>query len=72
VPDLAEYTKDRGFYFDYDAYACGDVITERGELAAAVLRASADDSRMAAFKKKFVPLCDGQSCRRFAEEILKG
>ncbi len=72
APDLAEYTRDRGFYFDYSDYACGAVVTEEAQLAAAIQNATADDERMTAFKKRFVPLCDGHATERFINEILGG
>ncbi len=71
TPDLEEYTKSRGFYFPYEDYACGDIVTDREALPAAVLAAKADDERMQRFKNRFVPLCDGQSCERFVKEILE-
>ena len=71
APDLEEYNSSRGFYFDYNDYACGDIITEQHELAAAVKRASADDARMKQFRERFVSLCDGNSSQRFVETILE-
>lgn len=69
--DLAEYDNGRGFYYDYSAYACGDVISSFDALAPAVLSATADNPKMAEFKKRFVSLCDGKSSERFVEEVLK-
>ena len=71
APDLADYDNGRGFYYNYSAYACGDVVSSFDELAPAVLRATADNEKMLEFKKHFVSLCDGESCKRFVDEILK-
>lgn len=71
APDLAEYDKGRGFYFDYSDYSCGCIVQSREELASAVLNASADNEQAEKFKKRFVSLCDGNSSKRFVEQILK-
>ncbi|MBQ9228900.1 MAG: CDP-glycerol glycerophosphotransferase family protein [Eubacterium sp.] len=71
APDLAEYTDARGFYFPYSDYACGEVVTDAAQLAAAVRAARKDDARMLAFQQRFVPLCDGHACERFVKEILE-
>ncbi len=71
APDLADYNNGRGFYYDYSAYSCGEVVSSFDALAAAVKQATADNERMLEFKKRFVSLCDGKSCKRFVDEILK-
>lgn len=71
APDLGEYDGGRGFYYDYSDYSCGEVVTEFDELAPAVLRARRGNEKLAAFKNRFIPLCDGRSCERFVKEILK-
>lgn len=71
APDLADYTGDRGFYFDYSEYACGAVVKNQRDLANAVIKAQDEADKTALFKKRFVSLCDGNSCKRFIDEILK-
>ncbi len=71
VPDLEEYKGARGFYFEYENYACGEIVRDKNALSAAILAASAEDERMSEFKKRFVSLCDGNSSRRFTETILE-
>ncbi len=71
APDLNDYTGDRGFYFDYNDYSCGEIVKNKEKLAAAVINADSENEKSAEFKKRFVSLCDGNSCKRFAEEILK-
>lgn len=71
APDLEEYTKNRGFYYPYEDYACGEIVTDREALPTAILNATAQDARMQRFKDRFVPLCDGKACARFVKEILE-
>ena len=71
APDLKEYDGGRGFYYDYSDYSCGEVVSDFESLAPAVLRAKRGNEKLAAFRKRFVPLCDGKSCARFVNEILK-
>ena len=71
TPDFDDYCSGRGFCFDFKEYVCGDIVTKKAELANAVKAARADDERMAAFKKRFVSLCDGNSTKRFVEAILE-
>lgn len=71
APDLSEYDGGRGFYFDYSDYSCGEVTYDFKELAPAVLRARRGNEKLKAFKERFVSLCDGKSCERFVNEILK-
>lgn len=69
-PDLEEYDKGRGFYFDYKDYSCGSIVTKEDELASAIKNATNDNEEYKAFKSRFVSLCDGNSSKRFVEEIL--
>ncbi len=71
APDLEEYDGERGFYFEYNAYSCGQIVKRESDLAAAIRNAGSNNEKMEEFRKRFVSLCDGNSCRRFAEEILK-
>lgn len=71
APDLNNYTGDRGFYFDYNDYSCGKIVTNKKNLAAAVINADFKNEKSEEFKMRFVSLCDGKSCERFVKEILK-
>lgn len=71
APDLSEYDGERGFYFDYEDYSCGQIVTQEEDLADAIKNAGKDKDKLENFKKRFVSLCDGNSSRRFVEEILK-
>ncbi len=71
TPDLDDYCGSRGFYFDYEEYACGAVVKKQSELSAAIINAAENGGECEEFKRRFVSCCDGCSCRRFVEEILK-
>lgn len=71
APDLDDYDGERGFYFDYDAYSCGQVVKKECDLAKAVKCAGENTEKLEKFKKRFVSLCDGKSTERFVKEILK-
>ena len=71
APDLEEYTKGRGFYFDYSDYACGEIVRDKEALSKAILNADKNDVRMKEFKNRFVSLCDGNSSKRFVDTILE-
>ena len=66
-----EYDEGRGFYFEYEDYACGEVVSDKSALANAILNASADDERMKKFKERYVSMCDGNSSKRFVETVLE-
>lgn len=70
APDLADYTGERGFYYEYEAYSCGQVVTSESELATAIKNAGNNTEKLEKFRKRFVSLCDGNSSKRFFEEII--
>lgn len=71
APDLSDYDGERGFYYDYDAYSCGQVVDKESNLAEAVKNAEENTEKLELFKKRFVSCCDGKSSERFVKEILK-
>lgn len=71
APDLSEYTGDRGFYYDYEDYSCGEIVKEEKDLALAIKTAGSSLDKLEKFKQRFVSLCDGNSSKRFVDEILK-
>lgn len=71
APDLADYTGERGFYYEYDAYSCGQVVTSESDLAEAIKNAGSNTEKSEAFRKRFVSLCDGNSSKRFINEIIE-
>ena len=71
APDLADYTGERGFYYEYEAYSCGQVVTSESELAGAIENAGNNTEKLNDFRKRFVALCDGNSSERFIKEIIE-
>lgn len=71
APDLSDYDGERGFYYDYNAYSCGQVVDKESDLASAVKNAGENTEKLELFKKRFVSCCDGKSSQRFVKEILK-
>ena len=71
APDLADYEGERGFYFEYDAYSCGQVVKNKNELAEAIKSAGNNTEKSDEFKRRFVSLCDGNSSERFVNEIIE-
>ena len=71
APDLEDYDKGRGFYFDYNDYGCGEIVKNKDKLAGAILKADKNDIRMKEFKNRFVSLCDGYSSKRFTDTVLE-
>lgn len=71
APDYEQYNANRGFYYDYNDYSCGSIVTNQSELADAIKSITNNNPQYMAFKQRFVSLCDGNSCRRFVEKILE-
>ncbi len=71
APDLESYINERGFYFGFESYLCGELVKDKNELSSAVLRADKDDIKMKEFKDRFVSLCDGNSSKRFVDTVLE-
>ena len=71
APDLADYTGERGFYYEYGAYSCGQVVTNESDLAEAIKNAESNTEKSEEFRMRFVSLCDGNSSKRFVEDIIE-
>jgi CDP-ribitol ribitolphosphotransferase len=70
APDLADYEGERGFYFDYRSGVPGPVFDTTAELAAWLRAADFDLDRVARFRDDAFEIADGQSSRRFVDEVL--
>ncbi|MFT3952374.1 MAG: CDP-glycerol glycerophosphotransferase family protein [Oscillospiraceae bacterium] len=70
VPDLAEYTADRGFYLDLKALPAA-IVTDATQLAAAIVHEdeSFDRNAMRRFKEQYMSACDGNATERIVNEI---
>ena len=72
VPDLADYSRGRGFYYDFEEYAYGPVARDFDGLLGLLGTTGVDRTRLADFRAKFLDRCDGQATQRFIETILGG
>ena len=72
VPDLADYSRGRGFYYDFEEYAYGPVARDLTTLIGFLGTTTVDRTRLTGFRAKFLDRCDGQATQRFIETILHG
>lgn len=72
VPDLDDYTRSRGFFYDFNEYIYGPVAKNQSELLEAVRKASVYEDKLSDFYKKYLGACDGHSTERFFQKILLG
>lgn len=57
--DLDTYYNGRSFYYPYEDYLFGPLVTEPEGLAEAIINADACEDKRAAFGEKFMSACDG-------------
>lgn len=69
--DLKEYIESRDFFYPYEEYTFGPVVSDMWSLIFAIQHEEIDIKRLEVFKKKFVSSCDGNSTRRFVECLLR-
>ncbi len=72
LPDLAQYDRDRSFFYDFETYVYGARCHEKSELPAAVLNPQEGLQNRDLFMERFLGSCDGASTRRFVDGILRG
>lgn len=70
VPDLKEYTNSRSFYYDYQEYIYGSIAKTKEELIKQIKAPKVDKKKIEVFKNKFLNKCDGNSTKRFVEELI--
>ena len=70
VPDLDDYTRNRGFYYDFSEYVYGPVARSLDELVGLLGTATIDKSRLSVFYEKFLGACDGHATQRFLTTIF--
>lgn len=70
VPDLEEYGSSRSFYYDYEEYIYGSIAKTKDELIKQIKNPFVDIKKIEQFKSKFLNKCDGNSTKRFVEEII--
>ena len=70
VPDLDEYGNSRSFYYDYEEYIYGSIAKTKEELIKQIKNPVVDTNKIVQFKNKFLDKCDGNSTKRFVEELI--
>lgn len=70
VPDLEEYNNGRSFFYDYDEYMYGITAKTEEELITSINNATVNKEKLVKFKHKFLNKCDGNSTKRFVEELI--
>lgn len=68
--DRASYTKERDFYYDYEAFVPGPIVETTEDLIDQLQRTSFDPSSIRAFKHKFFDETDGKASQRFVRQVL--
>ena len=69
APDLDDYKKNRGFYFDFEADAPGPIFVSSADLVKALPTLSTDEPKYSAWRKKFNPLEDGFAAKRVVDAV---
>lgn len=70
VPDLDDYGSARSFYYNYDEYIYGSIAKTKEELIKQIKNPRVDKNKIEQFKDKFLNKCDGNSTKRFVEELI--
>lgn len=70
--DLNDYIEKRDFFYPYQEYTYGPLVTNQKELEYAILNSTIDNEKIKKFKQKFMSNCDGHSTQRFVKTFLKG
>lgn len=65
VPDLKEYKKSRGFYYDFEEYNYGKIVSTQKDLIETIKNPVMDKKKMKQIKEKHINMCDGKSLERF-------
>jgi len=69
--DLEDYTRDRDFYYDYNAFVPGKIVFNINDLAKSINNNDFDASKVPLFKNRFFNDLDGKSSQRVVDLILK-
>lgn len=69
--DLEKYKRDRSFYFEYESFVPGRIVTTNEEIVASILSGSCQQEKIAGFKEKYMSACDGKCIERIAGYAVK-
>lgn len=71
VPDIDEYEKNRGFYYNFKDYNYGKITVDLNELVKAIKERNIDESKLRKIYEKHLNMCDGKSLKRFIKMYLE-
>ena len=71
--DLADYDDSRSFYFDYETFVPGEIVTDTDAIIGEIRRLETDFDveKVNRFKDDFMSACDGSSTERIINTVLK-
>lgn len=70
APDLEEYERERGFYFDYRSGVPGPVFETTAELVAWLRAGEFDVERVERFRQASFDVADGHATERFVDRVV--
>ncbi len=70
APDLADYERERGFYFDYRSGVPGPVFETTADLAAWLRAGAGDLARVERFRAESFDVADGHATERFVDRVV--
>ena len=70
--DLAEYEDARSFYFGYEGFVPGEIVTDAEEIISEIKRLETDfdKEKIRRFRQDYMCACDGKSTERILNEVL--
>ena len=71
VPDIDEYEKNRGFYYNFKDYNYGKITVDLNELVKAIKERNIDEFKLRKIYEKHLNMCDGKSLERFIKMYLE-
>ncbi|MBR0161130.1 MAG: CDP-glycerol glycerophosphotransferase family protein [Oscillospiraceae bacterium] len=73
IPDLEQYTADRGLFLPYEEMAPGPYVRTQEELVEKLRTVSSwfDPDKQQSYRTRFMSACDGSSTERIYREVFK-
>lgn len=72
APDKDEYIAERDFYYEYDTFVPGPIVTTTEEIIKYINSADFDLKKVKDFKAQFFDYYDGKSTERFVDSFIEG
>jgi CDP-glycerol glycerophosphotransferase (TagB/SpsB family) len=69
--DLADYTKERDFYYDYKDFVPGPIFENSKDLAHWIKKGDFDVQKVDSFRDRFLNKCDGSVSKKVAELLFQ-